>query len=72
MIPAIPPLMILGRIEKVWPPVGAAGVGTDVTVGESVAIGVVMAAGTVGLPASSEEAVVDVMATAAAEAELTN
>ena len=31
MIPAIPPLMILGRIEKVWPPVGAAGVGTDVT-----------------------------------------
>jgi len=70
MIPAIPPLMILGRIEKVWPPVGAAGVGTDVTVGESVAIGVVMAAGTVGLPASSE--VVDVMATAAAEAELTN
>jgi len=69
MIPAIPPLMILGRIEKVWPPVGAAGVGTDVTVGESVAIGVVMAAD-VGLPASSE--VVDVMATAAAEAELTN
>ena len=38
-------------------------------VGESVAIGVVMAAD-VGLPASSE--VVDVMATAAAEAELTN
>ena len=31
MIPAIPPLMILGRMEKVWPPVGAAGVGTDVT-----------------------------------------
>ena len=34
MIPAIPPLMILGRIEKVWPPVGAAGVGTDVTAAE--------------------------------------
>ena len=31
MIPAIPPLMILGRIEKVCPPVGAAGAGTDVT-----------------------------------------
>ena len=46
--------------------------GACLPVGESVAIGVVMAAGTVGLPASSEEAVVDVMATAAAEAELTN
>ena len=46
--------------------------GACLPVGESVAIGVVMAAATVGLPASSEEAVVDVMATAAAEAELTN
>ena len=45
-------------------------IGACLPVGESVAIGVVMAAGTVGLPASSE--VVDVMATAAAEAELTN
>ena len=44
-------------------------IGACLPVGESVAIGVVMAAD-VGLPASSE--VVDVMATAAAEAELTN